>query len=216
MRQTSKRIPESGTPIPLSPKKLPAGGLVCLPALKTLGNFRAPTRGAAAVFLSRPSSSFPTASSRYWSRALSARKWSNTRIAARITRPRRSRSVTARRSEGLSALGHQRLRELREAQQEGAARGGGRRPADRGLCRARRHAQREEEINDAIRPALKHALEVPAAHRPAATLSNVKGKRDAPSVADTAKRVQIPATRKFRSSHKRLNPGQRRLGTGFL
>jgi len=76
MRQASKRIPESGTPIPLSPKKLPAGGLVCLSALKTLGNFRAPTRGAAAVFLSRPSSSFPTASSRYWSRALSARKWS--------------------------------------------------------------------------------------------------------------------------------------------
>jgi len=37
------------------------------------------------------------------------------------------------------------------------------------------------------------------------------------SVADTAKRVQIPATRKFRSSHKRLNPGQHRLGgAGFL
>jgi len=78
-------------------------------------------------------------------------------------------------------------------------------------------ADTHKEINDAIRPALKRALEVPAAHRPAATLSNVKGKRDAPSVADTAKRVQIPATRKFRSSHKRLNPGQHRLGgAGFL
>src|SRR6476619_7995876 len=34
------------------------------------------------------------------------------------------------RSESLSALGHRRVRELREAQQEGAARGSGRRPAD--------------------------------------------------------------------------------------
>ena len=36
----------------------------------------------------------PTAWSRYWSRALSARKWSSTPIAASITRPRRSRSAT--------------------------------------------------------------------------------------------------------------------------
>src|SRR6184192_1377747 len=42
-------------------------------------------------------------------------------------------------SEGLRALGHHRVRELREAQQEGAARGGRHRPADRGLCQARRH-----------------------------------------------------------------------------
>src|SRR5438128_4083539 len=42
-------------------------------------------------------------------------------------------------SEGLRALGHHRVRELREAQQEGAARGGRRRSADRGLCQARRH-----------------------------------------------------------------------------
>src|SRR5712672_1837074 len=36
----------------------------------------------------------PEAPSRYWSRALSARKWSSTPIAASITRPRPSRSAT--------------------------------------------------------------------------------------------------------------------------
>src|ERR1700738_3016338 len=39
-------------------------------------------------------SSSPTAPLRYWSRALSARKWSSTPIAASITRSRRSRSAT--------------------------------------------------------------------------------------------------------------------------
>src|SRR6516165_3937534 len=38
--------------------------------------------------------SSPTAWSRYWSRALSARKWSSSPIAASITRPRRSRGAT--------------------------------------------------------------------------------------------------------------------------
>ena len=47
----------------------------------------------------------------------------------------------AGRGRGACALGHHRVRELREAQQEGVARGGRRRPADRGLCQARRHGR---------------------------------------------------------------------------
>ena len=45
----------------------------------------------------------------------------------------------AGRGRGAGALGDQRIRKLREAQQEGVARGGRRGPADRGLCQARRH-----------------------------------------------------------------------------
>ena len=45
----------------------------------------------------------------------------------------------AGRGRSARALGHQRVRELREAQQEGVARGRQRGPADRGLCQARRH-----------------------------------------------------------------------------
>ena len=51
----------------------------------------------------------------------------------------RRRCRRAGRGRGARALGRQRVRELCEAQQEGVARGGRRRPADRGLCQARRH-----------------------------------------------------------------------------
>ena len=61
----------------------------------------------------------------------------------RILRGRRRRARgchrRAGRGRGARALGHQRVRELREAQQEGFARGGRRGPADRGLRQARRY-----------------------------------------------------------------------------
>ena len=61
----------------------------------------------------------------------------------RLLRGRRRRARRRRRragrGRGAGALGGHRVRELREAQQEGVARGGRRGPADRGLCQARRH-----------------------------------------------------------------------------
>ena len=61
----------------------------------------------------------------------------------RVLRSRRHRARgrlrRAGRGRGARALGRQRVRELCEAQQEGVARGGRRRPADRGLRQARRH-----------------------------------------------------------------------------
>ena len=57
-------------------------------------------------------------------------------------------------AEALGALGRHRVRELREAQQEGVARSGRRGPADRGLCQARRYrrlASRGQDSRQAAR-----------------------------------------------------------------
>ena len=61
-------------------------------------------------------------------------------LRGRCRRARRRRR-RAGRGGGARALGRQRVRELCEAQQEGVARGRRRRPADRGLCQARRHGR---------------------------------------------------------------------------
>ena len=64
-----------------------------------------------------------TAPSRCWSRARSAARSSSTPTAATITKPapKCSKTSSARKGRGgnLGALGHHRVRELREAQQEG-------------------------------------------------------------------------------------------------
>ena len=77
----------------------------------------------------------------------------------RLLRSQRRRARRRRRREGrgrgAGALGRHRVRELREAQQEGVARSGRRGPADRGLCQARRHrrlASRRQDSRQAGDP----------------------------------------------------------------
>ncbi len=76
-------------------------------------------------------------------RGRGARARGQVRRAHRLLRGRRDlarrRRRRARRGRGADAFGRHRVRELREAQQEGVAGSGRRGPADRGLCQARRH-----------------------------------------------------------------------------
>ena len=76
-------------------------------------------------------------------RGRAARQGSQVHRPQRLLRGRRRRARRRHRREGrgrgAGALGRHRVRELREAQQEGVARGRRRGPADRGLRQARRH-----------------------------------------------------------------------------